>query len=1015
MAALQKQALNLNFGQGVNTKDDPWQIEPGQFLTLVNSVFTKGGMLQKRNGYAQLPTLPLPANNLTTFKENALAIGDEIQLLSPSTNSWIDKGSFTQAKVEAISVVRTTTSQTAQDVAVNNGLSCAVWLDSDGNNYYQVTDATTGNIIVGRVQLQSGSTLPRVFSLGTYFVITYLVTITAAVHLEYIAVPIGNPFVPTTPVSLSSQVKSLTAGYDGAIASDQLYLAFNASDLGGAIRITSLDSHLLQHGTSVTVGQTADLMSVSADISGSTPVIWLAYWDSSSSDGHVLAVNQILVPVLAPTLLFSNETITNITSVANAMVLTAFYEVQNFYADGTTRTDFINTNTCTQTGTVGTEVVMLRSVGLASKAFYFNDTIYMMVAYGEHVGITGGNFQPSYFLAAYGGPTAINGKIIARLAYSNGGGYTVNQVLTGVTINNDIVSIGYLFKDLLQAVNKNQNPTSAPPVYSQTGINLVNFTISNSKVGTAEVGGSLHLTGGLLWQFDGAKPVEHGFNVWPEDTEISFATSGGSLIDQTYFYLITYEWTDAAGNIHRSAPSIPYKVIVSGGSGAALITLLIPTQRLTYKVSPNKVRIGIYRWSTAQQNYYQITPYTGMPVNDPTVDYLTVTDGAADSTIIGNNLIYTTGGVLENIPMPSTKALTIFKSRLFAIDGEDQNLLWYSKPILENTPVEMTDLQTIYISPTISSQGSTGVNECIFPMDDKLILFKKDAIYYLTGNGPDATGANNDYGDPVFITSTVGCANPNSIVFMPNGLMFQSDKGIWLLGRDLATNYIGAPVEQFNSADVSSAFSVPGENQVRFTLNNGITLMYDYYYNQWGWFEGIPGVSSTIYQGLHTYINQYNQTFQENVGSYLDGSRPVTMSFTSAWFKMAGLQGFQRLYYFYLLGQYYSPHKLQLGLAYDYNPSPSQTVLITPVNFNGVYGSDPLYGDSSPYGGNSQVEQWRVFVERQKCQSFQITLQEMFDNSLGAEAGFGLTLSGLNLVVGVKKGWNTLNPNLSAG
>ena len=74
-------------------------------------------------------------------------------------------------------------------------------------------------------------------------------------------------------------------------------------------------------------------------------------------------------------------------------------------------------------------------------------------------------------------------------------------------------------------------------------------------------------------------------------------------------------------------------------------------------------------------------------------------------------------------------------------------------------------------------------------MDDKLIIFKKDAIYYITGTGPDNTGANGTFSDATFITSTVGCANPSSIVLMPNGIMFQSDKGIWLLDRQLGTTY----------------------------------------------------------------------------------------------------------------------------------------------------------------------------------------------------------------------------------
>src|ERR1700677_556451 len=136
----------------------------------------------------------------------------------------------------------------------------------------------------------------------------------------------------------------------------------------------------------------------------------------------------------------------------------------------------------------------------------------------------------------------------------------------------------------------------------------------------------------------------------------------------------------------------------------------------------------------------------------------------------------------------------------------------------------MSDLLTFYIAPNAGTTTSTGPMKCIFPMDDKLIIFKQNAMYYINGTGPDNTGANSQYSQAIFITSTVGCANQNSIVFIPQGLMFQSDKGIWLLGRDLSTNYIGAPVENTNQYLITSATTIPGTTQVRFTLNNGTAL-----------------------------------------------------------------------------------------------------------------------------------------------------------------------------------------------
>ncbi|MES1988920.1 MAG: hypothetical protein V4440_12990 [Pseudomonadota bacterium] len=327
----------------------------------------------------------------------------------------------------------------------------------------------------------------------------------------------------------------------------------------------------------------------------------------------------------------------------------------------------------------------------------------------------------------------------------------------------------------------------------------------------------------------------------------------------------------------------------------------------------------------------------------------------------------------------------------------------------------MSDLFTIYVAPTIGAQGNTGPLKLLAAMDDKLIMFKKNAIYYLTGNGPDNTGANNDFSDPIFITATVGSANKNSLVLTPVGIMFQSDKGIWLLGRDLSTNYIGSPVEAFNNIAVVSAQAIPGTNQVRFMLANGITLMYDYFFQQWGTFTNLPAISSTLYLDKHTYVNRLGQIFQEQEGMYSDGSNPVLLSFTTSWLNLTGLQGYERAYFFYILANYVSPHKLTVQIAYDYNSAPAQSSVITPDNFTGVYGSDPFYGSGSPYGGTGTIEQWRVFLQQQKCQAFQLTITESFDASFGTNPGAGFTMSGLNLVIGAKSGYPRLRASKSVG
>lgn len=302
-------------------------------------------------------------------------------------------------------------------------------------------------------------------------------------------------------------------------------------------------------------------------------------------------------------------------------------------------------------------------------------------------------------------------------------------------------------------------------------------------------------------------------------------------------------------------------------------------------------------------------------------------------------------------------------------------------------------------------------------MDDKLIIFKANAIYFINGTGPDNTGANSQYSNPLFITSTVGTINQQSIVMTDNGIMFQSDKGYWLLMRSAQQcTYLGSAVEEFTLESIAnSALAIPETTQIRSTMNNGVTLMMDYFNNnQWGTFTGSPAISSTLYNNLHTTLNEFGNIFQETPNQYLDGTDPVLLGFQTGWINVGGISGYMRIHELIFLGQFLSPANLVVSIAYDFQ-EPIQQSIITPNNYTGVYGSDVLYGQTSPFGGIGPVLQWRVQLEKQKCQVFQINVQEQFDPSYGTVAGAGFTLTGITGVVSVKKGYRPIKASNTVG
>lgn len=972
--ALPKQSLPINFVQGLDTKTDNKQVSPGKMLGLENSVFQVGGRLTKRNGFEELPTIPSnDALYLTTFNDNLTAIGDSLITFNEGSQTWADRGYIKPLTLDVLPLIRSISNNTASSAAVSSsGLVCVAYFgESPALTKYSVLDSVTGQSVVPPTTIPGtssggGNTAPRVYLVGDYFIIIYP-TLVGGTDLTYTAIDINDPNgTPLTGTIATDHVSTTRQSFDGYVFDNVLYFGYNSS--GTTLTVLTIDSTLSIRGSpTVVAGNDARNLSITVDTNNPNGLSQQDFYATYISTDGSVRVTRFTIPNAGPftpntqaTTLIVNAgaTLTNVASAAYNAQCTTFVEYDNDYSFASIRTDYIECSIVSSTGGILENFITSRNVGIASDGFTINGITYLLT-------VQDSTYQPTYFIMD------LDGNIINKLAYSNASGYLDFFGVPDPTVIGTKVYIPYLIKTLVQPVNKAQDAPTQNGLYSEAGINLVAYEFNSSYTST-EISKDLFLSGGILWSYDGLLPTEQGFHIWPENITITTSGTGGLITAQDYYYQVIYQWTDSQGNIINSSPSIPVKITTTGSTSSN--TINIPTQRLSYK---DDIKIVIYRWSTAQQSYYQVTSVTTPTVNDPTVDQIAYVDTLADSSIIGNSLIYTTGGVVENIGAPATSVMTLFRNRLFAVSAEDKNLVWYSKTVFEGAPVEMSDLFTLFVAPTISNRN-TGPVTAISAMDDKLILYKRGAIFYITGTGPDITGANNDFADPVFVTSTVGCTNQNSIVFMPQGLMFQSEKGIWLLGRDLSTNYIGAPVEAYNNFTVLSAINDPLTNQVRFSLSNGTVLIYDYFYGQWGTFTGLANISSTIYSNQHTFINSDGEVFRELPGTYMDGTTPINLSFTTSWINLAGMQGFERAYFFYLLGDYLSPHTLTLDIYYDYSDTPEQTVTIVP--------------DGSP------IEQWRVFLKRQKCEAFKVKFTEV-----NSDGGQGLNLSGLNLIYTAKK------------
>lgn len=472
----------------------------------------------------------------------------------------------------------------------------------------------------------------------------------------------------------------------------------------------------------------------------------------------------------------------------------------------------------------------------------------------------------------------------------------------------------------------------------------------------------------------------------------------GNVAPGTYLYTAVWKYIDNAGRIHRSATAIPVSVTTTQtGSISVTVPLLSPTAKdnVIFEVYRTENQGTLFRRVTSLSN-----PVFNIQNTDPDYTSVTFIDTVSDTQAQANELLYTTGGVLDNDSPPSCSLIAVYSNRLFIAGLDDKNTLQYTK-IIDPSDISFVAGFSDYLTIQLDTRG--GDITALATMDDKLIIFKETQVFYLSGDGPTNTGEGG-FGSPQQISTDVGCNNPNSVTLTPNGLMFSSPKGIYLLDRGLNVSYIGNSVEAYNTLEISSSVLINEKNQVRFMTENGKALIYDYYIKQWTTFTNYESVDCDIWQGDFVLLRKNGLVFTEDSTSFKDqvddiNYKHISLSAETANIKTS-LLGFQRCYRIMFLGEYKGRHQLKLSLAYNFSP-----VYTDVVNFNATdivgdnyYGHSSPYGNENVYGGDYDPYYFRAHLMNQKCTSLRIKFEDLPDG----EPNEALTVSGIFLQVGIK-------------
>lgn len=450
---------------------------------------------------------------------------------------------------------------------------------------------------------------------------------------------------------------------------------------------------------------------------------------------------------------------------------------------------------------------------------------------------------------------------------------------------------------------------------------------------------STYLSGGILGYTDGRRFNEAGFIYRPIVPTVS--TSGvGMTLTLGRRYVWVFECVDADGNLSISGISDP-----SGNSGPIAnktITITGQPYCITYRQDSSGLALGSTRivlYATADNG--GVPPYYRHTVldNDVTSGTCSTTDAVSDATLTASQKLYeqpgVTGSAQDRRAPPGLRHLTSYNGMLVGAIGRT---VWHSG---QQVVGEAPWFNPVFQVPIDGDGEITGLAS----MDGTLFVFKRRAVWAISGEPPSDNGATGGMGTPRRLATDVGCIEQRSIVVTAQGVFFQSERGIEILTRAQTVEWIGESIQDEITARpyVMAATLDPGEVLVYFELASGVTdgaatgtgrgLVYDLSLKKWvstdrrmdvyGHTDAPAQSACILWNGSayrYAWLDVYGNVYTEDQTTYLDpGSQWVTKRAESAWAKAGGIQGIGAFERAMLMGKYATDANLVIYPAYDYS------------------------------------------------------------------------------------------------
>lgn len=978
----------IPFVAGLETKAATAVVGPDKLAVLQNGVFTKQGAVAKRYGYTAVPDYTvaglLDGEKRGVFDGNgALTLATSRRLNGRVGDLWESRGRYAAVTYRADEVSHANRNQSAADSATVNGVTAVVWKYATNSIYFQLFDADNVPLSAVIALATATADYPSALAVGDNILLLYANTSTNNLIARVIR----------TADLAGSLATATTATVRSDLTADRLYSIAEGPDGTGLLTWVADNSASLEFVCAAHVnafGATSAATQISGDTTALPPAI--AYNATTNTVCVTWAVtggNVEFREVTFGTLAGGAETDSTVGTAGRVAVTptdddTSYAAGNNFcIATESTlgATDDLNVVTLITTGVVATTTV--RHAHLASRGLTLAEQGCFVLGHESRTGLQNGYYlyaHDGYLIGAFEQVTALDRSSSPELPGLSGG----------------VMTVGF---------QRGLDVDDFKTQFAHTGIRLLRFNDAG-RVSTAKLGQTTYLSGCQLWAYDGNQPVEAGFHMFPDVTTADFAANdinNESLITaKQYNYRFYYEWYNARGERCRSLP-MQRSYTPTFASGEGEITITLPTLRHTLKSATYgrqaEVSIVVYRTAGDSSNvFYRVSSPdpavsgdNGYIANTFGADSVSWTDSMPDASLEDNERDMFSLSQLLSAPIPGPEVLYATQDRLYLAGGSvPRGSVLPSKQHLPGDMLECASENEVRpCTDHVVALGS--INETV-------VAFTEREAFLLSGPGFDNAGGGQPFGTGR-VTSDVGCTAPGSVVMVPGGLLFKSSKGIYGMGQDFSVEYLGAPVEAFNGQAITAASVIPDTNQVVFVCSDGDTLMFDYFYGQWGTFTQHRGVSGCVVGDDYAYLRNDGTVYVRAIGTYTDAGSPITMKVRTGRFRGDALQGQMMMRYFGILGEYKSPHSLTVRLYYDRNEfaSHERTIDVTGTLNQATWGSSATWGSDQYWGGTGGIRDYRWLMRAKRNKFAQIAFE--FEDSISGEAGASFELTELLLEV----------------